>query len=114
MAQKYPLMRPPGSSTGATVSSTAILPAARMTAQPQIDRLRSGGGVAHPERQDRTLDEALGGEHLGLLIERQVPGIFGNQHGGNHRLGRQPALISRSGAGACTTASAQPAYFDGG
>ena len=62
-------------------------------AQPQIDRLQLGGGVAHPERQDRTLDvEALGDEHLGLPIERQVPGIFGDQHGGDHRLGRQPAL----------------------
>ena len=32
------------------------------------------------------------GQHLGLAIERQMPGVFGDQHVGDHRLGRQPAL----------------------
>ena len=31
-------------------------------------------------------------QHLRLPIERQVPGVFGDQHRGDHRLGRQPAL----------------------
>ena len=31
-------------------------------------------------------------QHLGLPIERQMPGVFGDQHRGDHRLGRQPAL----------------------
>ena len=62
-------------------------------AQPQIDRFELGRRIAHPERQDRALDvEALRSQHLGLPIERQVPGIFGDQHRGHHRLGRQPAL----------------------
>jgi len=34
----------------------------------------------------------MGKQHLGLAIERQMPSVFGNQHGGDHRLGRQPAL----------------------
>ena len=36
-------------------------------AQPQIERLELGRGIADPERQDRSLDvEALRGQHLGL------------------------------------------------
>jgi hypothetical protein len=51
------------------------------------------GGIAHPERKHRALDvDALRQQHLGLPIERQMPGIFGDQHIGDHRLGRQPAL----------------------
>jgi hypothetical protein len=70
------------------VSSTAILPA-----QPQVERREFGRGVSHPERQDRSLDvEALRGQHLGLPVERQMPGVFGDQHRGHHRFGRQPAL----------------------
>ena len=62
-------------------------------AQPQIERLEFVRRIAHPERQDRSLDvEALRGQHLGLPIERQMPGVFGDQHGGDHRLGRKPAL----------------------
>ena len=61
--------------------------------QPQIDRSEFGGRVAHPERQDRPFDvETLGEQHLGLAIERQMPSVFGNQHGGDHCLGRQPTL----------------------
>ena len=62
-------------------------------AQPKIERLELGGRIAHPERQDRALDvEALREQHLGLPIERQMPGVFGDQDVGHHRLGRQPAL----------------------
>jgi hypothetical protein len=62
-------------------------------AQPQPERLELGGRIAHPERQDGALDvDTLHEQHLGLPIERQVPGIFGDQHKGDHRLGRQAAL----------------------
>jgi hypothetical protein len=62
-------------------------------AQPQPERLEFGGRIADPERQHRALDvDALREQHLGLPIERQMPGIFGDQHVGDHRLGRQPAL----------------------
>ena len=62
-------------------------------AHPKINRHQLGGRIADPERQDRALDvEALGEQHLSLTIERQMPGVFGDQHGGDHRLGRQPAL----------------------
>ena len=36
--------------------------------------------------------DALGGQHLDLPIERQMPGVFGDQHRGDHRLGGQAAL----------------------
>ena len=50
------------------------------------------GRIAHPERQDGALDvDTLREQHLGLPIEREVPGIFGDQHKGDHRLGRQAA-----------------------
>ena len=62
-------------------------------AKALIDRPEFGGRIADPERQHRALDvEALGGQHLGLPIERQMPSVFGDQHGGDHRLGRQAAL----------------------
>jgi hypothetical protein len=62
-------------------------------AQPKVERLEFGGRIADPERQNRALDvEALRKQHLGLPIERQMPGVFGNQHVGDHRLGGQPAL----------------------
>ena len=40
-----------------------------------------------------------GQQHLGLAIERQVPAIFGDQHIGHHRLGRQPGLDQTLGRG---------------
>jgi hypothetical protein len=62
-------------------------------AQPQPERLELRGRIAHPERQDGALDvDTLREQHLGLPIEREVPGIFGDQHKGDHRLGRQAAL----------------------
>jgi hypothetical protein len=62
-------------------------------AQATVDGLELGARIAGPERQHRPLDvEALGGQHLGLAVERQMPGVFGNQHGGHHRFRRQPAL----------------------
>ena len=58
-----------------------------------VDRPEFGGCVADPERQDRALDvDALGGQHLGLSVERQMPGVFGDQHGRDHRLRWQAAL----------------------
>ena len=62
-------------------------------AQPKPERLELRSRVADPERQHRALDvDALREQHLGLPVERQVPGIFGDQHMGNHRFGRQSAL----------------------
>ena len=62
-------------------------------AQPPPDRLEFGRRIAHPEGQHRTLDvDPLRQQHLGLPMERQVPGVFGDQHVGDQRLGRQPAL----------------------
>ena len=62
-------------------------------AKAVIDRPEFRSRVADPERQRRALDvEALSGQHLGLTIERQMPGVLGHKHGGDHRLGRQAAL----------------------
>lgn len=62
-------------------------------AQPEPERTKLRGRIADPERQNRALDvDALRQQHLSLPIERQVPGIFGDQHMGDHRLGRQAAL----------------------
>ena len=62
-------------------------------AQPEHRRPELRRRIADPERQDRALDvDALRPQHLGLPIERQMPGVFGDQHVGDHRLGRQPAL----------------------
>ena len=61
--------------------------------QPKIKRLQLRGGITDPERQCGALDrDALAQQNLSLAIERQVPGIFGCQDIGHHRLGRQPAL----------------------
>ena len=62
-------------------------------AQAPIKRSDLRGRIADPKREDRSLDvDALGGQHLGLPIERQMPGVFGDQHRGHHRLGREPAF----------------------
>jgi len=62
-------------------------------AQPKPEWLELSSRIAHPERQDRALDvDALREQHLGLPMERRMPGVFGNQHVGDHRLGRQAAL----------------------
>ncbi len=62
-------------------------------AQPPPQRMKLRGGIAHPERQHGALDvDALRQQHLGLPTEQQMPGIFGDQHVGDHRLGGQPAL----------------------
>src|SRR6516164_10871738 len=48
--------------------------------KPKINRHELGGRIAYPERQDCTLNvEALGEQHLGLPVERQMPRIFGDQ-----------------------------------
>jgi hypothetical protein len=44
-------------------------------------------------RRYRPLDvEPSGEQHLSLPVERQMPSIFGNENGGDHRFGRQPAF----------------------
>ena len=68
--------------------------------QPKIQRLELRGGITDPERQCGALDrDALAQQNLSLAIERQVPGIFGCQDIGHHRLGRQPALDQPLGRG---------------
>ena len=62
-------------------------------AQPNINRSELGRRIAYPEREHRAFDiKALGGQHLGLPIERQVPRVFADQDMRHHRLGRQPTL----------------------
>ena len=49
-------------------------------AQPQIDRLEAPRRIPHPEGQDGPLDlDPLGAQHLGLPIERKMPGVFADQ-----------------------------------
>jgi hypothetical protein len=48
-------------------------------AKAVVDRPEFRGRVANPERQRRALDvEPLSSQHLGLTVERQMPGIFGD------------------------------------
>lgn len=62
-------------------------------AQPTINRHQFRRCIADPEGEGRALDiEPLREQHLRLAVQRQMPGVFGDQHGGDHRLGRQPAL----------------------
>ena len=76
--------------------------------QPKIKRLQFRGGITDPERQCGALDrDALAQQNLSLAIERQVPGIFGRQDIGHHRLGRQPALDQPLGRRRLDGASSQ-------
>jgi hypothetical protein len=62
-------------------------------AQPQPQRLELRRSITDPERQHRAFNiDALCEQHLGLPVERRVVGILGDQHMGDHRFGRQPAL----------------------
>jgi hypothetical protein len=61
-------------------------------AQPKINRHQFGRCIADPESEGCALVEPLREQHLRLAIQRQMPGVFGNQDGGDHGLGRQPAL----------------------
>ena len=51
--------------------------------------------------------EALAGVNLRLAIQRQMVGIFVDQHMRPVRRVSMPPSMGRSGAGACTTASSQ-------
>ena len=58
-----------------------------------MHRPQEPGGAADPVGQRRAIEiDALPGVDLGLAIERQVIGVFGDQHLGDRRLGRQAAL----------------------
>ena len=58
-----------------------------------MHRPQMAGGAADPVGQRRAIEiDALAGVDLGLAIERQVVGIFGDQDLGDRRLGRQAAL----------------------
>ncbi|TWB36935.1 hypothetical protein FBZ91_1086 [Nitrospirillum viridazoti] len=84
------------------------------------DRRQLGGGVAHPEGQRRAVDhDALPGEALGLPVQGNVIGVFGDQHGRHQALGRQAALDQAGrrrgldhGARTGATAIAGPAGHD--
>lgn len=51
------------------------------------------GGMPNPIRRRRSIEsDALAGIDLGLLVERQIIGIFGHQNLGDRCLRRQSAL----------------------
>lgn len=61
--------------------------------QPLVHRAQQEGRVADPVGQRRAVEvNALPGVDLGLAIKRQLIGIFGDEHLGDGRLGRQPGL----------------------
>ncbi len=58
-----------------------------------MNRPQQTGGAADPVGQGRAIElDALPGVDLGLPIQRKVIGVFGDQHLGHRRLGRQAAL----------------------
>ena len=58
--------------------------------EPLVQRHQFRRRIADPEGQCRAVEvDALGGQHFGLAIQRQVPAIFGHQHGSDHGFGRQ-------------------------
>ena len=64
-----------------------------MLEQTLVQRAELGGGPADPVRERRAIElDALPGVDLALPVERQVVGVFADQHMGDQRLGRQPAL----------------------
>ena len=61
--------------------------------QTLVQRAELGGGAPDPVREGRAIElDALAGVDLALPIERQVVGVLRDQHMGDERLGRQPAL----------------------
>ena len=89
------MVRPrPGSSTGAVVSSAnSLVELLSFIEQPLVNRPQQPGGAADPIGQRRAIEvDPLPGVDLGLPVERQVIGVFGDQHLGDRRLGRQAAL----------------------
>jgi hypothetical protein len=58
-----------------------------------VNRSQQEGGAAHPVSKGRTIEiDALPGVDLGLAVERQVVGVFGDQHLSDGRLGRKAAF----------------------
>ena len=58
-----------------------------------MQRAQVPGGMADPVGQRRAIEiDALAGVDLGLAIQRQMVGIFGDQNLGDGGLGRQAAL----------------------
>jgi hypothetical protein len=57
-------------------------------------------GPSDPIGKTRAAEaQALALINLRLAIERRVIGVFGDEHVGNRRLGRQAASISRAATG---------------
>ena len=58
-----------------------------------MDRPQMEGGASDPVGESRAVEaEALALVNLRLAIERQMIGVFGDEHVGDGRLGRQAAL----------------------
>ena len=61
--------------------------------QPLVHRAQQEGGAPNPIGQGRAIErDALPRVDLGLPVQRKVIGVFGDQHLGNRRLGRQAAF----------------------
>ena len=64
-----------------------------MLEQTLVQGAQLGGGATDPVRERRAVElDALAGVDLALAVERQVVGVFADQHMGDERLRRQPAL----------------------
>ena len=88
-------MRPrPGSSTGAVVSSAnSLVELLSLHEQALMHRPQQPGGAADPIGQCRAIEhDALPRIDLGLPIQRQMIGVFGDENLRHRRLGRQSAL----------------------
>jgi len=58
--------------------------------EPLVQRHQLRGRIADPEGERRAIKlDALGGQHFGLAIQRQMPAVFRHQHRGDHGFGRQ-------------------------
>ena len=67
-----------------------VWPSREIGLEPLVQRHQFRRRIADPEGQRRAVEvDALGGQHFGLAIQRQVPAIFGHQHGSDHGFGRQ-------------------------
>jgi hypothetical protein len=61
--------------------------------QPLVNLLQQESGFAYPVGEGRTIEnDALPGIDLGLAVERQITGVFGDRHLSDRRLGRYGAL----------------------
>jgi hypothetical protein len=61
--------------------------------QPLVNRAQQEGCPSDPVRQCRAVQvDTLAGINLRLPVQREVVGIFRDQHLGDGRLGRHPAL----------------------